>query len=222
MKQPLLVILILLIISQKPFAQAPFNDEANYWVKKAGEKINKNDDAGAIADINKAIALDPKFATAYVERGNAELDLEQYAAAIADYDRAIALDPKDGSAYFNRGYTKKVMGNYSGAKADFKLAFKYDPKQFQLFFDTGIKRIQAGLYDRALLVFDHAIDVNPACSDAYNARGYCYYKVAKTKADYVKAINDFDASIKLGGSNYKPLFKYRDSVVIAMNKADAP
>jgi len=222
MKQPLLFLLIVLIANQKLCAQNPFYHEANYWVNKASEKIQKNDDKGAITDLNKAIALDPKFANAYVGRGNAELDLEQYAAAIADYDKAIALDPENGGTYFNRGYTKKVMGNYSGAKADFKLAFKFDPKLTKLFFDTGIRRIKSGDYTGAVQVFDHAIDVNPAFSEAYNARGYCYYRSGKLKADYTKALNDFDRSIKLGGSNYKPVFKYRDSAVIAMDKVTGP
>ena len=48
----------------------------------------------AIADLDKAIELDPKVAAAYTNRGIAKAHLKQYTEAIADLDKAIELDPK--------------------------------------------------------------------------------------------------------------------------------
>jgi hypothetical protein len=44
----------------------------------------------------------------------------------------------------------------------------------------------------------------------YNCRCYAYYKLGKTKANYRKAISDYDIAIQLGGNDYKPTFQYRD------------
>ncbi|MGH6907325.1 MAG: tetratricopeptide repeat protein [Aestuariivirga sp.] len=56
---------------------------------------NKNEYDLAIADYDKAIALNPEYAEAYNNRGNAYYRKGKYDRAIADYDKAIALNPED-------------------------------------------------------------------------------------------------------------------------------
>ena len=65
----------------------------------------------AIADLDKALELDPKFALAYMNRGNAKIELKQYTEAIADYDKAIELEPNFAPAYTNRGNAKYNSNN---------------------------------------------------------------------------------------------------------------
>ena len=55
---------------------------------------DKGDLDQAIADYTQAIALDPKYAVAYNNRGIAYCDKGDLDQAIADYTQAIALDPK--------------------------------------------------------------------------------------------------------------------------------
>ena len=57
----------------------------------------------AIADFDKAIALNPDYAAAYYNRGTAYGMKGDYDRAIADFGRAIKLNPKDADAYNNRG-----------------------------------------------------------------------------------------------------------------------
>lgn len=59
--------------------------------------------AGAVADYDRAIALNPKYAGAYKSRGNARVKQGDLDGAIADYDRAIELVPDYAEAYFKRG-----------------------------------------------------------------------------------------------------------------------
>ena len=47
----------------------------------------------AIEDYDKAIQLDPDYATAYYNRGGSYSDLAQYQRAIEGFDKAIQLDP---------------------------------------------------------------------------------------------------------------------------------
>ena len=60
---------------------------------------NKKDYDQAVADCDKAIELDPKFAPAYAARCYAYTFKQEYDRAIADCDKAIALDPKSAPAY---------------------------------------------------------------------------------------------------------------------------
>ncbi len=48
----------------------------------------------AIKHYGKAIELNPQFAGAYNNRGNAKADLRQFIEALADFDKAITLNPQ--------------------------------------------------------------------------------------------------------------------------------
>ena len=81
---------------------------------------------GAIADYDKAIERNPRFAVAYNNRGNAKSTLEDHQGAIADYDKAIKFNPKYAKAYKNRGIAKNALGDMEGAKKDFDKAAELD------------------------------------------------------------------------------------------------
>jgi tetratricopeptide (TPR) repeat protein len=85
----------------------------------------------AIADYDRAIALDPRFVNAYINRGNAKATLGHARAAFADYDRAVALAPQDAYVYYNRGCAKYKFDRQADAMLDFERAGQLDP-QFSL------------------------------------------------------------------------------------------
>ena len=60
----------------------------------------------AIKDYNEAICLNPKFAKAYNNRGNAKYKLTQYEEALKDLNEAIRLNPNFPEAYLNRMFAK--------------------------------------------------------------------------------------------------------------------
>ena len=66
-------------------------------------RTSSGDYAGAIEDYTQAIELDPKFAEAYFNRGNAKHSSGDYAGAIEDYTKAIELDPKVCSGLLQPG-----------------------------------------------------------------------------------------------------------------------
>ena len=76
----------------------------------------------SIADYDKAIALNPEYANAYYNRGNAYNSKGEYDRAIADYDKAIALNPDDAIAYSNRGLAHEKLGDNQKAEADYQRA----------------------------------------------------------------------------------------------------
>ena len=66
--------------------------------------VHKKEYDKAIADYDEAIRLDPKYAVAYHNRGNAWYLKHEYDKAIADYGEAIRLEPKYASAYNMRAW----------------------------------------------------------------------------------------------------------------------
>jgi tetratricopeptide (TPR) repeat protein len=68
----------------------------------------KGDLAGAIADYDRAIELDPRLAFAYRNRGNARLKKGDLAGAIADYEAFLKLAPNHPSAPEARALVAKL------------------------------------------------------------------------------------------------------------------
>jgi tetratricopeptide (TPR) repeat protein len=81
----------------------------------------------AIADYDKAVQLDPKFAQAFSGRCAVRIKKGDLAQAIADCNQAIALDPKLAIAYNDRGLAKQAQGDTAGGDADVARARELDP-----------------------------------------------------------------------------------------------
>ena len=81
-------------------------------------KRKLGDTQGAIADYNKAIAINPQNANSYNNRGIAKSNLKDYQGAIADYNKAIEIDPQLAVAYNNRGLAKYSLNGYQGVCVD--------------------------------------------------------------------------------------------------------
>ena len=82
----------------------------------------------AIADFDKAPAIDPEFGLVYYNRGNtwrAKGDLD---AARSDYRQALKLNPALAATYYNRGKLRLDKGAMDRAIADFRKALKIDPE----------------------------------------------------------------------------------------------
>lgn len=81
----------------------------------------------AVADYTSAVELDPQYAKAYNNRGNAHASLGDTDSALSDYDKALELDARLILAYFNRGLIRSQVGAYEGAIADLEMYLELKP-----------------------------------------------------------------------------------------------
>jgi tetratricopeptide (TPR) repeat protein len=79
--------------------------------------VKRGDYAGAVADFDEAIRLNPQFSFAYNSRGYAYAMKGDFDRAIADYNEAIRLDPRYGLALLNRGLAYFTKHDYDRAIA---------------------------------------------------------------------------------------------------------
>jgi tetratricopeptide (TPR) repeat protein len=101
--------------------------EATDYIKRGRSRIEQNHYQEAIADLGRAIELDPSCAEAYNSRGYAYLREHEFTQAIADFTSAIRLNIKYANAYLNRGVARKLAGDAPGAKGDLQMARMLTP-----------------------------------------------------------------------------------------------
>lgn len=78
--------------------------------------------ADVLADIDKVIALAPRMAIAYYNRGCILAEAGDADGAIKAFSTAISLEPNLGVAYFNRGYLYLDRGDSRNGSADLSRA----------------------------------------------------------------------------------------------------
>jgi tetratricopeptide (TPR) repeat protein len=66
----------------------------------------------ALADFNKAIALNPGYVLAYFNRGYTFLNQQQFDQALKDYSKVIELKPDDVQAHYERGNIFLMVKKY--------------------------------------------------------------------------------------------------------------
>ena len=74
----------------------------------------------AIEALTKAIELNPNYAAAYNNRGNAYRDNGNFDRAIADYTKAIELKPDFVEAYNHRDDAYYAKGDYDHAIVEYR------------------------------------------------------------------------------------------------------
>jgi Flp pilus assembly protein TadD, contains TPR repeats len=148
-----------------------FNNAKALWNEDEGKFT---DPQKAIGYLNNAIKLQPNYANAYNNRGNAYADLRKYQQAIEDYNQAIRVQPDYAYAYINRGDAYYGLGQYQRAIEDCNEAIRLKPDNAIAYSNRGKAYAKLGQYEPAIKDFNEAIRLHPDDVNAYNNRGVAY------------------------------------------------
>lgn len=158
----------------------------------AFEKIGMLDKA--IADFERAVALDPAAYRAYISLGTAFETMGQLDKALENTEKAIALNPASFMAYRNRGILNEKMLRLDSAIADFSQAINLKPTYYEAYNNRGLIYAKTGQFDKAIADYIEAIAVNPRYFNAYLNRGIAFTLTGQ----YDRALEDFNRAIHLG------------------------
>ena len=119
----------------------------------------------AIADLTKAIALDPRNSIALADRGLAYVWKEDYSAAEKDLAAAAAIDPNESVVFRARGLIAEQKSDYDAAISAYTRSLESEPGNgFSLGHRARVYR-QLGDYDKALTDSDQALKLLPDWTD---------------------------------------------------------
>lgn len=185
------------------------------WLLQGVGKYKTGNYQEAIKDFDQAIALNPKNADAYYNRGLTYNSLKQYTQALKDYTRAIQLNPGNALVYFNRGVNYSALQQYDQALKDFNRGIQINPGNALAYFNRGVTYNSLKHYDLALKDYSQAIQINPELEIAYDNRGITYYALKQ----YDLALKDYTRAIQINPQFALPYYN-RGTAYRAMKKND--
>ena len=203
-------------------AAALSSHDASIYMTRGSAWVGLKEHHRAIEDFNRAIELSPE-AEAFVARADARREIQEYHRALEDYERVISLNP-DTHVYVGRGCTYLDVNDYDNAVDDFDKAIALDESNTDAHVRSGDAYRALGNHTKAIKAYTQAISLLPEMVDVHQEvfemmdgdmqleqydniigiiggvhlkRAGCYLHLG----DSDKAIEDFDAAIKLMPGN---------------------
>ncbi len=164
-----------------------------YAVRAAYHLWQEKDYMGAIADYDRAVALQPNDIDLLTSRGVARRKCGDLRDALEDFNEALALQPDDPAIFHNLGIAKRMLDDFDGAIADYDRSLSLRPNDPGTLNGRGITKRKQGDFEGALADFNRAIALRPNNAYALNSRGYLYARLR----EFEKAIIDLQAAIKI-------------------------
>jgi tetratricopeptide (TPR) repeat protein len=163
----------------------------------------------SLAELDKAIALDPGYAAAYALRAQTLIFLSfepniEGARALRDEagasaERAVALAPDLGDAHIALGDVRgQLQLDFVGAGAEYDRALAVAPGSAYVQYKVAEYRSFMGHSEQALVGAQRGVSLDPQNADAYYRQGVVFYN-AKRYGDALAAFRHVLALLSAGG-----------------------
>ncbi len=162
-------------VSQEKYERAVNELNAIDWFKKGyvlrysarGHILGSTDknNQEAMKAFDKAIEIDPNYASAYAGRAAIYNIWGQYSKAMMESEQAIKLDPNLAWGFNCRGCAHTGLMNYQEAIQDLNKALELSPKYIWPYCNRSWTYFMLKDYHRALEDANKAIELDPEFSD---------------------------------------------------------
>lgn len=186
------VIFSLLIIASTGYTQ-PFNNAMAFY--KAGIELkNKNLYADALSSFQRAVALDKKFDSAYVEIGDMLVKTGNPGLAIANYKKALSINPSMTPALISLGnFYRDTKSDIDSALIYYHQALKTDSANKVIYYSLAWCYNAKTEYEKAITYGIKALEIDNNYRAAYNELGHAYRRTKK----FAEAIEQFKKNIAI-------------------------
>lgn len=176
------------------------HNSLNAYIMRADIAIHsKRDFEAALADMDEAIKLKPRFAGLYINRAFLRYNRDDYFGAMADYDYALELEPLNETALFNRGLLLTEVNANDRALSDFSKVLDLNPDDYRALYNRAVIYGRKNDFQAATADINRVIKAFPDFPGAFYLRG----EFARRSGDLASAKRDYDKAMALA-KNARP------------------
>ena len=168
-------------IEKDPYATQSYAGLADAYGLMAvwGNIPFKTVDAKRERAIQRALALNPNAAEAWVSQGCLQYHRGQLQAAVESFRKAIAINPKIAKAHLWLGDALRAQGQFQSASDSQKTALELDPLSPIGHLDLGYSLHMLGEHESALDHMETAINLDPDFAAAYQEIGETHFRLGR-------------------------------------------
>jgi tetratricopeptide (TPR) repeat protein len=153
----------------------------------------QKDEKDALADLNKAIELQPEKADYVRLRAQHLYEHDKFDDALTDADKALKLDPDHAGTNELRGMILLGLNKYDDALKSFDRSTELMPQAPLPYQHRGELYRQKGDMHKALEQLTKALELSPQSVATLIVRAYVYFELKQPE----KALEDIDKAIEL-------------------------
>jgi predicted O-linked N-acetylglucosamine transferase (SPINDLY family) len=169
----------------------------------------------AFASANRAIALKPDCAEAYLNRGYIYLSRGHHAAALADFDTAAILKKNYEDAHLNRGVALHKLKRFEEALAAYSTALSINPQRSVTYDNLGQTLASLNRVDEALACYNASVKLNPENPLAFYNRGIALHQSGRL----AEALQSYDSAICIHPA-FPEAYNNRGNLLQAMRRLE--
>jgi tetratricopeptide (TPR) repeat protein len=186
---PKVISLMSAVIESQPDLAPPYRYRGlAYWYLK--------DCRSGMADLQKALSLDPNYAAAWAARGLLNDCLGNKGQMLQDYQKALSLDPSLAVVHHNLGVYYYDLQDYKRSLEEYQQAVAIDPSRSGAWSGIAEALSKLGRYDECIQYASRALTADAKEWLAYSDRAFCNMEKKNYKAaaaDYKVYVNAMDA-----------------------------
>lgn len=191
----------------------PQNFDAVHLLGVVADQIKNHQLAADL--IAQAIAINPKVAEPYFNRGNALASLNRLDEAIASYDKAIDINRRYVDAHCNRGIALQRLGRLEAAIASYDKAIRFKTGHVQAQQNRAIALQELGRYEEALAGYRRVSAFMPDNAAAHYNSGVALHHLER----YDEALVSYDRALALD-ANYAEAYANRGVALHELARSD--
>ncbi|MDY9925539.1 tetratricopeptide repeat protein [Methanosarcina sp.] len=176
---------------------------AEVLIKTGEYQDSLNEYEEAVKAFDNATTLNPDFALAWNNKGNAYLKLKKHNKAVEAFEKAFEINPNYYLALHNKGDALYFFGKYDEAIKIYEQVIKQgndksiNTVSYKSHNNKGLAYYKLGEYNKAKEAFNKATEINPTFADALTNRGLVFYKMEM----FSKAKKAFEEALELDLGN---------------------
>ena len=174
---------------------------AHAYVVRGVSRQSNGDIDQSILDFSESIRLAPNNAGAYLLRAMSYNLSKSFDMAVADCNSYIKLSSNNPDSYYTRGYALLSLSEFDRAIKDFDEVIRLTPANAEAYYFRGLAWMNRGDRARVFNMGGGKYWRAPPNGDASRiltaTKADMAPAAAQARADYAKAIADFDMAVQL-------------------------